>query len=132
MNQYFDKILENEQICFNHFDALLKDSPIYKNTGWKDEKEVRVFFRNFVDKGEFNKVLPNVQFLGKECKLNYCFKSGKPVFHYEVPLDLNLIKEFIIGPDNDVSINDLISLLSRANETLNLDGIKISKSKFTI
>lgn len=85
-----------------------------------------------MEKEASNKSLPKVTFDGNECELNYIFKNNKPVFHYEVPLDLTLINKIIIGPKTKISVKELYFKLTMVNNEfeMNEDDIVLSSSSY--
>lgn len=115
----------------NCFEQLIDISPLYKDKGWSAEKEWRIIIRNFVEKGIFNKSLPKVTFDENECKLNYIFKNNKPVFHYEVPLDLSFISKIIIGPNTKIGVKELYFKLTTANNEFEINEDDIIPSSLS-
>lgn len=121
---------ESDGLIPNCFDPLLDLAPLYKTKYWEKEKEYRVVFRNYIEK-DSNPCLPRVEFKGKKCELDYIMKEGVPVFHYEIPLDLKLIKGITIGPKNRLNTRELRCLLQLANEDFSLEEDAFAKTKLS-
>lgn len=127
----FEEMLKkNDNIPINCFKDLIHLSSLIKLNSWELEKEYRIVFRNSIEK-DFNKSLPKVKFCEKECEFNYIMKNGRPVFHYEIDFDVNLIKGITIGPNTSLSCEALKNALSNINDKLHLDIENFKKTKLT-
>lgn len=125
--EYFDNTYK--QIFNNDFSNVLNDSPFIKNDFFKSEHEIRIVYRLFRD---YNATLPTLSLINSGSKYikDIPFKSiSTDMFPHKMVIDLpinpTLIKEIKIGPNSNITENDIEQLLF-------IEGIKdvyISKSK---
>ncbi len=130
-NEEFRLMLKaNENYICNCYKELVDLSIYTKLKSWELEHEYRVAFRNFVDKDN-NVELPRVKFGDGVCKFDYIVKNNKPVFHYEIPFDIKLIKKITIGPNSSITDVELKNKLSLMNDKIDFEDLDIVTTKLT-
>jgi len=129
-NQFKEIYKKNNSMVPKCFNDIIKLSPFYKKEEWQTEREVRCVFRNFID-SELGENLPEVKFDDKNCNIDYYFSNGFAKFHYDIPFDVSLIKEIIIGPNNKMSRRDIIFKLGLINDNLKIRQIEFTNTEIT-
>ena len=134
-----EDIFKKKKIDFahtNNYQLLLEMAPQYKNDGFKEEKEVRIFFRNYFEPRDGEDELPTVLSGGEPCSIGFYLTTDVGLkSYYDILFDYDMIKEVIIGPKLNVGVKELEALLRNLSEELDnyiKNGIiKIEKTKLS-
>lgn len=124
------KLFKNckDNILVNNYEALLKNAPKFKNKGFQEEKEWRMYFLGFRIAEEGNP-LPCVQVNGESIKIGFMLYGNNQIkAYYDVPFELNMIREIIIGPKTDISVEELKTIISEygGNIDINVEQTKLT------
>lgn len=134
-----EDIFKGKKIDFvhvNNYPFLLEMAPQYKNDGFKEEQEVRVFFKNYFELRDGADTLPTVLSGADPCTIGFCFTTAVGLkSYYDIPFNYNMIKEVIIGPKLNIEIKELDLLLRNSSEELydyvKSGNVKIEKTKLS-
>ena len=123
-----DKVLTKEIAIPMGASFLAKMACVTKDPFWKEEKEWRLLYTPIPIMESIEKTLPNETFNNIDfgiSKIKTRQKSNLTIPYCEFPIIDNLITEIIIGPENSIKIQDVLSLLNKVN----LNNVKVTKSK---
>ena len=129
VKELFDNL--NGDFIVNGFKKLLKETPKYKNKGFEEEKEWRLFFYSFI-KQQNQQTLPTVKIMNKQISIDFMPYGGNQIkFYYDIPFELSMISEIIIGPKMNVVEDEIRTIINEADGDIDLEKIKIEKTKLT-
>lgn len=139
LTNIFDKDKKQEKNFFDYeYSKLMEFAPIYKDIGFCEECEWRVYFQCEINNNDYSN-LPSVVVSDdkdtKEIKVDYQLQNNNDFkSYYDIPFSFDLIKEIIIGPKSKISTDEVFKLLSyydRKNELkITKEDIKLTKLSF--
>ena len=113
-----DKVLTRELNPAKAASFLAKIACVTKLPFWKPEKEWRLIYTPIPIMENLEKTIPNETFNNIDfdiSKIKTRQKSNLTIPYCEFPIIDNLIKEIIVGPESDLNIQDIRSLLNKVN-----------------
>lgn len=119
-----------------NYEELLGLAPKYKNKGFEEEKEVRVYFRNHFLPDYGQQKLPKVEVGDKPCNIHYITKKKSWVkSYYNIPFDYGMINKIIIGPKLNMSIEEFKAYTAKISLEfcclIDEVGISVEKTKLS-
>lgn len=121
VKELFDNL--NGDFIVNGFKKLLKETPKYKNKGFEEEKEWRLFFYSFFSD---NQELPRVHLNQGNSDIQISQQNR----WYDLPFPLDSIEEIIVGPKVFLSDGAIKYLIKESCEVL-FKRIENKQIKFT-
>lgn len=122
------EIIPKEKITWEKQELYNDLSCKFKSRHWEYENEYRMVFRCYTKDVTGKKVSYKFLFGGQEIELKCNNENVQRKAHFEIPLDIDLIEEIIIGPYSEYTKHDIRKLLITTNEYSALDHIKILDS----
>ena len=131
LENVFDKW--DNSIPLNNYSQLLECAEKYKNDGFEEEREYRMYFDHY-EKPDNNAITPFITVGNNDVYVNFQLTNNCKDFksYYDVPITLDLIEEIIIGPKLEVSVDLLKSyLMIYGKDEIDFDKLNIELTELT-
>lgn len=131
LEKVFDKW--DNDTPLNNYSKLLECAVVYKNRGFIEEDEYRMYFDNY-EKPDNNAITPFISVDKNDIHANFQLSNNCNGFksYYDVPITLDLIDEIIIGPKSYISPDLLKSFLMLYGDSeIDFNKLNIELTKLT-